>query len=112
MRDIRHDVGERIRQFRLLRGLSQEALAERSGLHATQVQRIEQGKLNPRLTTLLALAQGLGIPLGHLFADPVESGSQPLKDLDSLLAGRSPAERDLVFELTRTLLNHLPRGEK
>lgn len=113
MRDIRYHLGERIRQLRLARGLSQEGLAERSGLHTTQVQRIEQGKLNPRLTTLSCLAGGLGTSLSHLFGDTRgEADSRLLKDLNSLLAGRPQGEQELVVEIARVLLNRLPQSKQ
>jgi len=48
------------------RGLSQEALSERAGLHRTEIARIELGHTEPRLSTLLILAEVLGISLDDL----------------------------------------------
>jgi transcriptional regulator with XRE-family HTH domain len=47
-------------------GLSQEALSERAGLHRTEIARIELGRTEPRLSTLLILAEVLGISLDDL----------------------------------------------
>jgi transcriptional regulator with XRE-family HTH domain len=47
-------------------GLSQEALADRAGLHHTQVGRIERGERLPNLLTLAKLADGFGITLSEL----------------------------------------------
>lgn len=48
------------------RGLSQEALSDRAGLHRTEIARIELGHTEPRLSTLLILAEALCISLDDL----------------------------------------------
>ncbi|OIQ63057.1 anaerobic benzoate catabolism transcriptional regulator [mine drainage metagenome] len=50
-----------LKELREERGLSIRELALRSNLEYSQVQRIEKGKVNIALTTLLALADGLDI---------------------------------------------------
>lgn len=54
-------------------GLTQEELAERSGLYRTEISLIEREGREPRLGTLLKLADSLGIPLSDLFAGVVWS---------------------------------------
>lgn len=56
-------LGDRIRQLRSSRGLSQERLAELADLSRDAVSRIERADREPRLETLDALAQALGIEL-------------------------------------------------
>lgn len=45
---------------------SQEDLSRDSGLHRTQIQKIETGKVEPRLSTLLILADALGASINDL----------------------------------------------
>ncbi len=45
---------------------SQEWLSGATRLHRTEIGKIEQGKIDPRLTTLVILADGLGVELGEL----------------------------------------------
>ena len=52
--------GANVRRLRLKRGLSQKALAERSGLSANFIGTLERGCQNPSLTTLEKVAKGLG----------------------------------------------------
>jgi transcriptional regulator with XRE-family HTH domain len=42
-------------------GLSQEALAERSGLHRTEVSLLERAGRDPRLATIVRLARALEV---------------------------------------------------
>jgi transcriptional regulator with XRE-family HTH domain len=46
--------------------LSQEALSDRTGLHRTEIAKIELGQTEPRLSTLLVLAEELGMSLDDL----------------------------------------------
>ena len=61
--------GEQIRNRRIELGLSQEALAERAGLHRTYVGMIERGEKNITLYNLLKFAKALNITLGDLLQD-------------------------------------------
>jgi transcriptional regulator with XRE-family HTH domain len=47
--------------------LTVEGLAERAGLSPREVLYIEHGRRNAKALTLIALAQGLGVPPGTLF---------------------------------------------
>lgn len=61
--------GERVRRMRLALGLSQEQLAERSGLHRNYVGGIERGERNLSLVNVLYLAHGLDVPASDLLSD-------------------------------------------
>ena len=58
--EARRRMGERIRQLRTERGISQVELAERAGLIQPHVVRIEQGRYSVGLDTLQAIAKALG----------------------------------------------------
>ncbi len=58
--------GERMRELRAREGISQDGLAHSSGIHSTSIGRIERGGREPRLTTILKLAHGLGVEPGEL----------------------------------------------
>ncbi|MDQ3437798.1 MAG: helix-turn-helix domain-containing protein [Actinomycetota bacterium] len=52
-------LGERVRELRSGLGLSQEKLADVSGLHRTYIGAIERGERNVSLRNIVRLAQAL-----------------------------------------------------
>src|SRR5436305_5854922 len=58
---IQRAFGLRVRQLRERRGLTQEKLADLSGLHRTYIWGIEQGRRNPSLTIVVRIAEALGV---------------------------------------------------
>ncbi len=59
--DTLKKFGERVRELRVKKGLSQEQLAELSGLHRTYISSLELGKRNVSLVNIYALAKALGV---------------------------------------------------
>ncbi|HYB24308.1 MAG TPA: helix-turn-helix transcriptional regulator [Solirubrobacteraceae bacterium] len=59
---------------------SQERLSHATRLHRTEIGKIEQGEVEPRLSTLLILADGLGVSVQELLSGlwvPVERRPSP-----------------------------------
>lgn len=66
------EIGVRLQRLRIARGLSQERLAHLAGISTYTYQKFEKGEskpdtpMNPRLFTILALAQALGVVLEEI----------------------------------------------
>ena len=58
--------GAELRAVRVRRGLSQDDLAEVSGLHRTYIGGVERGERNPSLTNIARLAEALEVPVADL----------------------------------------------
>lgn len=58
--------GDRIRELRKSRGLSQEELAELAGLHRNYIGGIERGERNIALLNIVRLAKALGVSPSEL----------------------------------------------
>lgn len=58
--------GERVFVWRLSLGMSRTALAEKAGVSADYVYRIEQGWANPRITTVRTIAIALDTTASEL----------------------------------------------
>ncbi len=68
--DFTRRFGERLRELREARGVSQEQLAATAGLHRTHVSLIERNRRAVRLDTLDKLAQALGVGATELISSP------------------------------------------
>ncbi len=55
------DLGRALRAVRKAEGLSQRALSDRIGLTQAQISKFENGKADPRLSSLVEVARGLGV---------------------------------------------------
>ena len=58
--NIREQFGRRLKQLREQRGMTQEALADLSGLHPTYISGIERGRRNVSLENIGRIAAALG----------------------------------------------------
>ncbi len=67
MDDLYTQVGARIRELRLAKGLSQDALAAATHIHRSHVGAIETGAVNLTLQTLEPLALALDVSMEQLF---------------------------------------------
>jgi transcriptional regulator with XRE-family HTH domain len=65
--DIKSKIGERIRDLRHKRDLSQEQFSHICGLDRTYIAGIEQGKRNVSIVNLERIAKGFDLSLSQLF---------------------------------------------
>lgn len=64
------NLGRRVAELRIGRGLTQEALAERLDKDLRYVQQIEGGRQNVTVRTAASVARALRVPIAELFAVP------------------------------------------
>ncbi len=55
-----------LKKLRAVRGMTQEALAEKAGISRTYIARLELGQQDPTLGTLEKLAKALKVKVGRL----------------------------------------------
>ena len=65
--DVQVRFGERLREIRTKKGVSQEALAELAGLHRTYVSSIERGERNISIVNIAKLAEAPEVPIRDFF---------------------------------------------
>ena len=62
-------LGRRIATLRKKQGMNQEEFADVSGKMINTISNIERGLSDPKVTTLLSLAEALNVPVDSLFND-------------------------------------------
>ena len=65
---VHEEFGKRVRRQRDVLQLTQEEIAERSGLHVSYIAQVERGERNLSLTNILRVADALDLDAGDLVA--------------------------------------------
>lgn len=73
-KSVLNRLGDRIRELRRARGMTQEALAELLDLSVAYVSLIERGGRNPPYTTVAAISRALGVRMAELVWEGEASG--------------------------------------
>jgi len=94
--------GREVRRRRGALGLTLEQLAERSGLTPNYIGTVENGRRDPSLSTVLALAKGLGLAPGELLGGVGEL-SPASTEAATLIETLSPEVQVATLELLRVL---------
>jgi transcriptional regulator with XRE-family HTH domain len=66
--DVRERLGFNLQRLRREKGLSQEELADRAGIHQTYLSGVERGRRNPTVTVLQRIAEALDADIADLVA--------------------------------------------
>jgi transcriptional regulator with XRE-family HTH domain len=108
--DINRVVGMNIRVARKGKGLTQFHLAERSGLSADFIGKVERGTTSPSIESLKAISTALNLPLGDLFTGEAESGSaqETLLELIGLCKGRDKEDIELLMGIAHLIFQGRP----
>ena len=101
MSDIAKIIGQRIRNYRTQKGLSQEKLAELAGCHPTYIGQLERGEKN---ATLESVEKIMDISLSELFDKLGKSGSNNIaaKCYD-LVASKNEAEQKQLYKMLQEM---------
>ncbi len=101
MSNIVKIIGQRFRNYRTEKNLSQEKVAELSGLHPTYIGQVERGEKNCTLESLCSIAKALEIPLSQIFEkieDTDATDSIPLKCYE-FVASKTKSEQEQIYRV-------------
>jgi len=108
MKSITEQFGERIRELRKLRGITQEKLAEYLGIEQKHVSLIEHGKSYPSLDRLTKIAEVLQVPLPSLF-DFIHLADRETKaqSLEEMLKELDEETQQLAYKVCRSVIREI-----
>lgn len=102
MGDIAKILGQRIRNYRTEKGLSQEKLAELSGCHHTYVGQLERGEKNATIESIEKIASALKVSLSSMFekigGEDEEKGRIPL-ECYQLISSKTKTEQEHIYRI-------------
>lgn len=102
MSDIAKVLGQRIRNHRTAKGLSQEKLAELSGCHPTYIGQIERGEKNATIESIEKISAALNVSLSKLFEKlgAQENGERniPLECYE-FLSAKTKEEQEHIYRI-------------
>jgi transcriptional regulator with XRE-family HTH domain len=103
-RETVENIGQRIRQLRESRAMTQSQLQARSRVSRSYLSRIESGQMTPSLGTLEKISEALGVGLNRFFI-PESNGEALLED--PFIQGLRPFLRQLDWEQWQSILKRL-----
>ena len=99
--------GRHIRSLRKARGLTQDRLAEKSGVAVDTIRRLELGSFSPSLDTLTKVGNGMSLRLSTMFESCEIGAREDTRELAELLTSRSRRDLDLAGRVLRSLFDEL-----
>lgn len=102
MSEISKILGQRIRNRRINKGLSQEKLAELSGCHPTYIGQVERGEKNATIESVERISLALGVSLSNLFEklgiNSCEEENIPLKCYE-FVSSKTEKEQEQIYRI-------------
>lgn len=101
--NFKHSFGTRVRYLRKMAGLSQEQVAEITGLSTKTISYIENSKNTLSFNKLPLLARALNVPVYKLFVFTTDTESNK-ETLESLLSSATDKEINAITDIVKTVL--------
>lgn len=100
MKPIKKLLGERIREFRKTKGLTQEQLAELIGVEPRHISRIEGGYNSPSIERLAKISEVLNVPIKEFFNFMhLNTPEERIDDIDTLIKGMSEEYQQIIYKV-------------
>lgn len=112
MSDIAVQMGQRIRQLRSDRQMSQEELAFKAGISPAHLGQIERATKNPTIDTISRIASALSVPITELFSDdnaPVTSPNATIEKINIYLEKMTEDQQRDLLRIVRIFTKYSKR---
>ena len=101
--DLNYDlIGKRIRQYREVKGLSQEELGAIISISNRHLSKVETGIKNPSLTLIIDIANALDVTANDLLVDYLTSSTISQKEeIVTFLNDCTPTEKAILMDMLK-----------
>ncbi len=106
--EIKRVVGQQIKKYRNLIGLSQTALGKMVELQQRQIVRIEKGESFPQLSTLVKLAKIFNCNIDDFYRDmPFKDKNNAISEIVDILQGCNLSQLADIYSISKIVRNNL-----
>ena len=104
-------LGAKLKQKRLVLGLTQEKVAEKLGLSESFYSRVERGDRVLSVDTLVKVACFFNVSLDYLLLDSMQSGvdDKLSVEVDAIFRGKSPSQTIFLLNLLKIQSENIER---
>ena len=102
MDELLRDIGDRVRQARMAMHMSQNDLADATGLSVSFLSNIEMGKQSMNIRALLAISDVLGVSPNWILRNPSDI-DVTIDEIAKELESCTPREREVILQLVQTM---------
>lgn len=104
MDGILKGIGERVRQARLAKGMSQNDLCDATGLSISFISNVETGKQSMNIRKLLLISDALNVSTDWLLRNNTSTSiAISAEELTKELESCTPKEREILLKLVQTI---------
>lgn len=96
-------IGDRIKELRKQRNMTQAELAETIGIRQESMNRMEKGRYNPSYEVLYELCHALDVSLSDFFSKKASELSSDLQQLMETAKKLTPEERKKLNEFLKVI---------
>lgn len=98
-------IGKRVKQARERLGITQEDLAEKTGLTTNYISTVERGMSFPRCEKLIILLNGLETSADSIFCDVLEHrGEAKASELSKKIADLPPEAQKRILQMVELMI--------
>ena len=102
--ELRKLIAERVKYFRLKKGMSQEKLSEQAELEIKYINKLENQKYNLKIDTIEQIIKALGVSYEELFNFEFTSSSDEMEELLVAIASFRKEDQLIIIESILNLL--------
>ena len=106
--DRQKEIGERIRQIREAKGMTQADLSEKAGISLPRISLIELGKTEMKLSTFIRVTEALQVSADSLLRPDTDQGRREYEnEFSKIMETCKPHESAAIIRIVREILSVL-----